>query len=142
MAIRGGCLCGAMRYEVKGPLFEVSNCHCSMCRRFHGAAFSSYAKFAPDDFRWLQGQAELKVYEPSPGKGWAFCGRCGSSLGLPGGGGQLIEIALGSVDGDPDVRPAEHIFVGSKAPWYEIRDSLPQYEERPPAGGVNQPILP
>jgi len=50
MAIRGGCLCGAIQYEVNGPLFDVSNCHCSMCRRFHGAAFSTYAKFNAKGF--------------------------------------------------------------------------------------------
>jgi len=86
MAIRGGCLCGAIQYEVNGPLFDVSNCHCSMCRRFHGAAFSTYAKFNAKDFRWLRGEADLRVYESSPGKGWAFCRKCGSSLGLPSEG--------------------------------------------------------
>ncbi len=130
MTIRGSCLCGAIQYAVDGPLFDVSNCHCSMCRRFHGAAFSTYAKFDAKDFRWVCGEQELKVYESSPGIGWAFCGRCGSSLGLPGNG-KLIEIALGTVEGDPQVRPAEHIFVGSKAPWHEILDALPQYDQRP-----------
>lgn len=127
MTIRGGCLCGAIKYEVTGPLYDASHCHCSMCRRFHGAAFSTYAKLDAEDFRWLRGEAELGVYEPSPGKGWAFCRKCGSSLGLPGDG-KLIEVALGSVEGDPNVRPTKHIFVASKAPWHEILDSLPQYD--------------
>lgn len=102
-----------------------------MCRRFHGAAFSTYARFDAGDFRWLQGETEVGVYETSPGKGWAFCRNCGASLGLPGDG-KLAEIALGTVEGDPGVRPAEHIFVGSKAPWHEILDDLPQYDTRPP----------
>jgi len=131
MAIRGGCLCGAIQYEVNGPLFDVDNCHCSMCRRFHGTAFSTYAKLNAKDFRWLHGETDLRVYESSPGRGWAFCRRCGSSLGLPSDG-KLIEITLGTIEGDPNVRPAEHIFVGSKAPWHEILDSLPQYDGRPP----------
>jgi hypothetical protein len=129
--IQGGCLCGAMRYEVDGPLTDVSNCHCSMCRRFHGAAFATYAKIGVEHFRWLSGSDLLSVYETSPGIGWAFCRICGSSLGVPEGG-KLREITLGSLDTDPGVRPAEHIFVGSKAAWFEITDTLPQHDTWPP----------
>ena len=131
MKIQGGCLCGAMRYEVDGPLTDVSNCHCSMCRRFHGAAFATYAKIGVEHFRWLSGQDLLTVYETSPGIGWAFCRICGSSLGVPMHG-KLSEITLGSLDTDPGVRPAEHIFVGSKAAWFEITDTLPQHDTWPP----------
>ncbi len=102
-----------------------------MCRRFHGAAFSTYAKIDPENFRWLSGQKLMGVYETSPGIGWAFCRNCGSSLGMPKGD-KLGEVTLGTLDADPGVRPAEHIFVGSKAPWYEITDDLPQYEAQPP----------
>ena len=131
MKLQGGCLCGGMRYEIDGPLTHVDNCHCSMCRRFHGAAFSTYAKFDVEHFRWLEGQDLLAVYETSPGIGWAFCRICGSSLGIPDRG-KLREITLGTLDSDPGVRPTHHIFVGSKAAWHEITDSLPQYETRPP----------
>jgi hypothetical protein len=129
--IQGGCLCGGIRYEISGPLTEVGNCHCSMCRRFHGAAFATYAKIDAEHFRWLSGQELLTVYETSPGIGWAFCRICGSSLGVPTRG-NLSDIALGTLDSDPGVRPGEHIFVGSKAAWYQINDTLPQYEEWPP----------
>jgi hypothetical protein len=129
--LQGGCLCGGIRYAISGPITEVSNCHCSMCRRFHGAAFATYGKVAAEHFRWLSGQDLLVVYESSPAGGWAFCRVCGSSLGLPEHG-RLSEITLGSLDTDPGVRPAEHIFVGSKAAWFEITDTLPQHEARPP----------
>jgi hypothetical protein len=131
MKIQGGCLCGRMRYEIDGPLTEVGNCHCSMCRRFHGAAFATYAKIDAENFRWLSGQDLMTVYESSPGMGWAFCRICGSSLGVPTRG-KLSDLALGLLDTDPGVRPTEHIFVGSKAAWYEITDTLPQYEARSP----------
>jgi hypothetical protein len=131
MKIQGGCLCGAMRYEVDGPLTDVNNCHCSMCRRFHGAAFSTYAKVRPEHFRWLSGGDLLNIYETSPGIGWASCRICGSSLGVPARG-LLREITLGSLDTDPGVRPAEHIFAGSKAAWFEITDTLPQHDAWPP----------
>jgi hypothetical protein len=129
--MQGGCLCGGIRYEIDGPLFEVGNCHCSMCRRFHGAAFATYAKIDIEHFRWLQGRELLNVYETSPGIGWAFCRVCGSSLGVPSGG-KLGELTLGTLDGDPGVRPTEHIFVGSKAAWYDIVDALPQHDAWPP----------
>lgn len=131
MKLQGGCLCGAMRYEVDGPLTDVGHCHCSMCRRFHGAAFGTYAKIDSARFRWLSGSELLTVYETSPGIGWAFCRVCGSSLGVPRDG-KLIEITLGTLSSDPGVRPTEHIFVGSKAPWFEITDALPQHDAWPP----------
>ena len=130
MTIKGQCLCGAIRYEISSPLTSAEHCHCSMCRRFHGTAFSTYADFNPNDFHWLQGEDQLGIYEPNPGKGWAFCKTCGSSLGMPGADGRLTSIALGTVEGDPGIRPTEHIFVGSKAVWYDISDDLPQHKER------------
>jgi hypothetical protein len=131
MKLHGGCLCGAMRYEIDGPLTDVGNCHCSMCRRFHGAAFATYARVDAENFRWLSGQELLTVYESSPGKRWGFCRICGSSLGVPTGG-KLSDLALGLLDSHPGVRPTEHIFVGSKAAWYEITDGLVQYDAWPP----------
>jgi hypothetical protein len=129
--LQGGCLCGGIRYEIDGPLTDVNNCHCSMCRRFHGAAFATYAKIGAENFRWLSGHDLLAVHETSPGVGWAFCRNCGSSLGVPMHE-RLSEITLGSLDADPGVRPSEHIFVGSKAPWFEIADTLPQHDSWPP----------
>jgi hypothetical protein len=136
--LQGGCLCGAIRYEVESPLTDVSNCHCSMCRRFHGAAFGTYAKARPETFRWLKGEELLSSYETSPNIGWAFCRVCGSSLGIPSEGG-LGSLAIGTLDTDPGVRPSYHMFVGSKAPWHEITDDLPQYDEWPPREGKSVP---
>jgi hypothetical protein len=129
--MQGGCLCGAMRYEVDGPLTDVGNCHCSMCRRFHGAAFASYAKVSTENFRWRTGQELLTVYESSRGIGWAFCRVCGSSLDVHSDG-KLSDLALGALDGDPGVRPTYHMFVGSKAAWHDITDALPRYDAWPP----------
>ncbi len=134
MKLQGGCLCGGIRYEIDGPLTEVGNCHCSMCRRFHGAAFGTYGKVSAENFRWLSGQDLLSTYETSPGIGWAFCRVCGSSIGMPYRG-KLSEVTLGTLDADPGVRPTVHIFVGSKASWYEITDSLPQHDTWPPGRG-------
>lgn len=131
-AIEGGCLCGRVRYAITGPLFDADHCHCSMCRRQHGAAFATYANFAPGDFRWLSGADQVKIYQTPAGAGWCFCRECGSTLAGTEDG-RITSITLGTVEGDPGTRPQSHIFVGSRAPWYEISDDLPQFEERPPA---------
>ncbi len=129
VTIKGGCLCGKVRYEISDPLFNADNCHCSMCRRQHGAAFSTYADFNPADFKWKSGKDCVKIYEASSGAGWCFCRECGSSIAGTEKG-KITTITLGTVEGDPGIRPESHIFVGSKAQWYDIHDALPQFEER------------
>ncbi|MDX1452031.1 MAG: GFA family protein [Oleiphilaceae bacterium] len=128
--ISGGCLCGKVQYEIAGPLFGADNCHCSMCRRQHGAAFASYAAFNPLHFSWVSGASLVKTYETAKGFGWCFCSECGSTLAASIKG-QVSYVTLGSVKGDPGVKPELHIFVGSKADWFDITDALPQYHERP-----------
>jgi len=131
MTIKGGCLCGKLRYEIAGRLFTASNCHCSMCRRQHGAAFATYANFEPGDFKWIAGEDLVKIYETSSGAGWCFCSECGSTLAGTAAG-KITSVTLGSVEGDPGIKPESHIFVGSRARWHDITDELPQFEEWPP----------
>ena len=131
MALTGGCLCGAVRYEIAGTLGRTGHCHCSMCRKSHGAAFVTWAMVEPEQFRWTSGTELVTQYESSPGRARCFCSRCGSAL-VSMHCGDVLEVALGSTDGDPGVRPGEHIFVGSRACWYEIADALPRFEEWPP----------
>ena len=128
MAIQGSCLCGGVRYEIRGPLTNTLNCHCTMCRKAHGAAFRSRAGVAAAHFHWISGEALVTFYESSPGTHRGFCRVCGApvlsrfdadpaSYGLP----------LGLLDDDPDVRPAMHVHVASKAPWHTITDDLPTW---------------
>jgi hypothetical protein len=131
MAMKGGCVCGKIRYEITGVLFAASHCHCSICRRQHGAAFATYANFNPGDFKWVSGEDLLKVYEVSSGAGWCFCSECGSSLAAADNG-KITSVTLGTIEGDPGIKPESHIFTGSKAPWHDIHDNLPQFEEWPP----------
>ena len=131
MTIEGGCLCGKVRYRISGKLLYVDHCHCSMCRRQHGAAFATYADFNSSDFEWVTGEELTKIFEPSADGGWCFCIECGSTLAGTYDG-EITSVAMGTVEGDPGARPGSHIFVGSKASWYEISDALPQFEKRPP----------
>lgn len=129
--IKGGCFCGRVGYVVTGRLIDASHCHCSMCRRQHGAAFATYAQFDRDDFKWTKGEDLVRVFETPSKAGWCFCGECGSSLAGTVNG-KVTSITLGTVEGDPGIRPESHIFVGSKAQWHDICDDLPQFDERPP----------
>lgn len=132
MNVVGGCLCATVRYEISQPLGPAGSCHCSMCRKAHGAAFGTFASVKPGAARWTSGADSLGVYHSSEKGRRCFCRHCGSPLGELKDG-ELRWVALGTVDGDPGVRPEAHIFVASKAPWHEISDGLPQFEQnRPP----------
>jgi hypothetical protein len=141
-ATRGSCLCGGVKFEITGPLSSPLNCHCSQCRKQHGAAFRSRVRVQVEDFRWLQGEQLVKYYEGPSGFQRGFCGECGSPiLNRAGPNWKKADqfprtlsqygIPLAILD-DPPIGPACHVFVGSKAPWFEITDDLPQYAEYPP----------
>jgi hypothetical protein len=134
--IRGSCLCKRVRFEIRGKLGRASHCHCSMCRKAHGAAFGSYAAVRAENLKLLSGEELILRYRSSPGVERTFCSRCGSTLQFiseksPG----IIDVALGTLDDDPGIRVPHHIFVASKAPWYDITDGLPQYPESAPKTG-------
>jgi hypothetical protein len=130
--IRGSCLCGDVRFEIRGKLSDASHCHCSMCRKAHGAAFGTYAAAKAAEFRIVSGSERIKRFQSSPGIVRTFCARCGSTLhGLSESNPSIVDVVLGVLDDDPGVRPTMHIFVGSKAPWHDIHDNLPQHGTRP-----------
>lgn len=130
MAIRGKCLCGEVSYEVSGPYPTAWHCHCSQCRRAHGACCGSYLGVEPENFKWLTGENLVRTYAPEDG-GFLFCSRCGSNV-AGSWKGEICQVTYGTMEGDPEAHPREHIFVGSKASWIDIGDGLPQHEEYPP----------
>jgi hypothetical protein len=130
MSVKGSCLCGGIQYEVTGSFGRVVHCHCSMCRKATGAAFRSRAAVPASAFHWLAGETLVSKYESSPGETRTFCRVCGATLPTffrdhP----EQIGLPLGTLDDDPGVRPSAHVFVGSKAPWFEITDDLPQFAD-------------
>jgi hypothetical protein len=136
--IRSSCLCGAVSWEVDGDLQFMSHCHCSRCRKAHGAAFQTAVAAAATDCR-LQGAEHVVRWQAPQGIGRSFCQRCGAVV--PGDAWQgLVFLPAGNFFEDPVTRPGCHIFVGSKAPWYEIADSLPRFDAYPP--GVDATVLP
>ncbi len=132
--IHGSCFCGKVRFAVSGPLTQVCNCHCSLCRKQHAAAFRSRATVQAADFAWLAGEDELRHYEYRPGSFTSFCGTCGSRMiSYSPNTPQSYGLPLALFDEDPGVRPQAHIMVAYKAPWHEIDGGLPQFDEFPPA---------
>ena len=138
-AVRGSCLCGGVKFEITGPLSGAMNCHCSQCRKQHGAPFRSRVGVQIEDFQWLQGEHLVKYHESAGGLLRGFCRECGSPIINRAGPNwkradefprvsSQYGVPLAILD-DPQVRPTCHIFVGSKVPWFEITDDLPQYQE-------------
>lgn len=132
MTIRGSCLCGKAKYEIDGPLGQVDHCHCTFCRKSHGAAFGSYADVDPKKFRWLGGTDTVARYQSSSHSARLFCRNCGSSLAAEIAAGTMMAVTLGTIDGEPSMSRGFHMFVRSRASWYQINDDLPQYDEYPP----------
>lgn len=125
----GGCLCGAVRYEVPGPARNPCWCHCTSCRRAAGAPAVPWATFEHARFRVSRGT--LQEFASSPPVRRGFCNRCGTSLTFrherrPAD----IDVTLATLDAAADLAPAMHIWVQDKLPWVAIADDLPVY----PAG--------
>lgn len=127
----GQCLCGEVVYEVDEIETRMGHCHCSMCRKFHGAAFATLGEAKAEHFRWVKGEALLSQYQAENGTVRKFCRNCGSSLTFAPSNdtGELVEFALGTLDSELDLRPDVHIFRASGAPWYEIKDDLPVFAQ-------------
>ena len=130
---QGGCLCGAVRYEVTGDLAPVQFCHCSDCREAQGSAFGANIPVATADFRLISGAGRLKAYQSSPGKQRVFCADCGSPLfSRLDSAPERLRLRAGSLDAPTGARPGFHFYVADKADWWRIEDDLPQYpRERP-----------
>lgn len=121
MTATGGCLCGAIRYEVTGPLRPVVACHCSQCRRTSGHHVAATA--APRDRVTITGSPRWFASSDSARRG--FCPTCGSNLFWEGAANDL-PIFAGTLDGDPGIRLAAHIFCADKGAYYDIADDVPQ----------------
>ena len=124
----GQCCCGAIRYELNGPLRAIANCHCRICRRTFGSAFFAGASISSEDLTVTHGQANFRSYETSDDATY-FCERCRSPLFIridvdPA----TVVLAVASLDEEPTEGAVMHLNVESKAPWYEILDDLPQYD--------------
>ena len=126
--LTGKCRCGAVRYEVSDAFLYAANCHCSECRAATGSAFKAFAGIEREKLTITQGVDDLAVFGEETLND-TRCRACGSLLFSVVRGGAFVHVAMGSLVDAPTVRPTAHIFVGSKAPWFEISDDLPQFDE-------------
>jgi hypothetical protein len=126
--LSGRCQCGAVRYEVADEFLYAENCHCSMCRAATGTAFKAFAGIEREKLALTEGQDNLLVYGTNELND-TRCGTCGSFLFSVVRDGRYVHVAMGSLVDAPAIQPTGHIFVGSKAPWFESTDDLPQVEE-------------
>jgi hypothetical protein len=135
LPLTGGCLCGAVRFEVTEPLVSAGYCHCTRCQRRTGSAAAVSARLVPGSLRIVSGDALLASFDPPDGFKKVFCSACGGALWArhptdPG----IVFVRLGTFDGDPGIRPSYRQFVAYAAPWEPIPDDgLPRHPERAPS---------
>jgi hypothetical protein len=135
--LNGSCACGCIRYEIRGELIgPLTYCHCWRCRKHSGSSFGTTAGVKAADLVLLSGEELLSSWESSPGIHRFFASCCGSPIykrhdNAP----EILGFRLGTLDTDPLRKVDLHFMVGSKAPWVEIQDSLPQEPDGVPFGG-------
>jgi hypothetical protein len=126
--LAGKCRCGAVQYEVSDEFLYAANCHCSDCRAATGSAFKSFAGIEKEKLTITDGRDAVAVFGEELLND-TRCAACGSFLFSVVRDGAYVHVAMGSLVDTPTIRPTKHIFVGSKAPWFEITDDLPQNDE-------------
>jgi hypothetical protein len=125
--VQGGCLCGAVHFTVTLPTLFCGHCHCSMCRRNHGAAYVTWFAVPRSQLSVDSGLDQLTRYESSAHGSRSFCSRCGSSLfcvstRLP----EIVDIPLANLEGPIDRLPESHIYFDDRGSWTMVGDDLPR----------------
>lgn len=128
--LRGRCACEAVAYEVADEFVVAFNCHCSRCRAMTGSAFLPWGEIEPEKLTITDGEESLMLKGDPDGHHSRRCGNCCSLVYWTGYEGR-IRVPYGSLIDEPTLKPTAHMFVGSKAAWYDILDDLPQHAEDP-----------
>ena len=125
----GGCLCGAVKVQVLGPIESIIHCHCSLCRKNSGTAYATNGFVATTDLIISAGKDHLKSFSLKPGKSRYFCEHCGCPVySANEQDPSRVRIRLGILDSEIKERPGSHNFVGSRANWDDLDAELPRYE--------------
>lgn len=128
----GGCLCGEVRYRIKGALGALVYCHCAQCRKAQGVGFAANTPVETTEFELVAGNELLASYRSSTDKTRYFCANCGSAIYSHVDGATSVRVRAGTLDEAVDIEPHAHIFTRSRANWVTIQDDLMQYLEREP----------
>jgi hypothetical protein len=132
--ISGSCACGNISFEFVDRPFRMHHCHCGRCRHARGAAHATNVIFRLEALRYTSGEEWLVDFD-LPGAqffGTTFCRNCGGALPRRSAGRGVVVVPAGALDADPQIHPAAHQFVASRAPWFDIQDGVPQFAEAPP----------
>ncbi len=131
--LRGGCLCGAVRFEVRAPFTSARYCHCHRCQHRTGHSCSASARIARADFELTGGAGLIRSWEPAEGMPKAYCAECGGHLFSGSLDADFVSVRLGAVEGDPGIRPEVRQWVSSAAAWEPIPDDgLPRFDGAAP----------
>ncbi len=131
--LRGGCGCGAVRFEVRAPFYSARYCHCHRCQHRTGAAASASARIGRADFEISSGAELIRYWKPADGMPKAYCAECGSHLFSGSLDHDFVSVRLGAVEGDPGIRPESRQWISSAAAWEPIPDDgLPRYDGAAP----------
>ena len=131
--IKGGCLCGRVQYQVRGPFDAFHICHCSQCRRSTGSAHASNIFTSKDKITWLKGEDLVKRFDSDqPGViSKSFCSHCGSLVPYVSASSGKLIIPAGSLSEDPSIRPQDNIFWEDRADWYDTVSTAPRFKAFP-----------
>ncbi len=131
MSNLGGCLCGALRYQVNDKPIDSGYCHCRICQRSAGAPVLAWATFSVQAFIYTQGIPS--VYRSTPQYQREFCGSCGTQIAFRQiEGATTVDVTIASLDDPALLPPAYHIWTLSQIPWFDPLDELPRYKDSGP----------
>ena len=130
-ALEGGCLCGEIRYSAKGDIIDAGYCHCRVCQRAHSAPVVAWLTLPVDSFKYTSGKPS--AFRSSAQSQREFCGKCGTHLVFRRGEHAVtVDVSIASLDDPSMVEPEYHIWIESRIPWFETRDTLPRHEDSGP----------
>ena len=134
--MKGSCLCGSVTYEIDEPLKLMQYCHCSRCRKVTGSAHAANLYIAPEQFRWLRGEEQVKYYPLPDTKYFAtsFCRECGANLPWLNQQGSAVIVPVGTLDDPIALRPENNIHWDSKADWYVETGQMKKFATLPGKG--------
>ena len=132
-SVKGSCLCGSVKFEVKPPFSAFRYCYCSRCRKASGAAHAANIVVPQGQFAWLAGESLINRFDLPGAQRFAvwFCTHCGSRVPHKIKTREDYLVPAGLLDRDPPIRPEHSIFWGSKAGWYVEPREVPKFTEYP-----------
>lgn len=134
ITLKGGCLCGAVKYQVAGEAKRFYHCHCSRCRKATGTGHASNLFLQPATLDWLSGGEHVRAFKVPEAKRFTnqFCGLCGGRLPRQPAGTDTVILPAGSLEEEAPIKPQARIFTDSRANWTCNGDEMPCYPGPPP----------